>query len=96
MTRMLSMAVALVCALALSACSATLDGVGARLAASDVSLIDAALFVHRVRGVDLDPAAFEDRVVLYRAVDTVAKLRRGQITEAEAAAEIDALLAEAG
>lgn len=95
MTRMFSMAAALVCALVLSGC-ATLDGVGARLAASDVSIVDAALFVHRVRGVDLDPGSFEDRVVIYRAVDTVAKLRRGEISEAEAASEIDALLAEAG
>ena len=83
--------IAALAAASLSAC-ATLDGVGARIAASDVSIVDAAIFVHRVRGLEFDPGNFSDRVVLYRAVDTVARLRRGDITEDEAAEEVDALL----
>lgn len=80
--------------LLLQAC-ATLDGVGARLAASDISIVEAAIFVRQVAGVDLDLSSFEDRVIVYRAVDTVAGLRRGEIGEADARAEIERLIAEA-
>lgn len=82
-------------ALLMSAC-ATLDGVGARLAASDVSILETALYIQRVRTVDLDLSDFRDRAVVYRAVDSYSELKRGEITEAEFIAEIDAILENRG
>lgn len=83
--------IACLAALCLSAC-ATLDGVGARLLSSDVSILETALFIQRARGVEFDLSNFEDRAVVYRAVDSYARFRRGEITEDQFLGELDVLL----
>lgn len=90
---MLKILAAVFAALSLTACS-TLDGIGARIAASDVSIVETALFIHRVRGVDLDLSDLQDRIVVYRAVDSYSDLKSGEITEEDFIAEIDRLLEE--
>lgn len=83
-------------AVALMATSLTACATVSRLAATDVSIVEAALFVNTVSAAELNLSDFEDRLVIYASVDTVAKLRRGEITEDEARSRVLAIIEDRG
>lgn len=86
--------IALIAGLFLTACS-TLDGVGARILASDVTLFAVTQAVYVKTGVRLDLQNDREVDVIYKLADSYAAYKRGVLSEEAFAAEMSALIEEA-
>lgn len=86
--------IALIAGLSLTAC-ATIDGVGARILASDVTLFAVTQAVYAKTGVRLDLANDREVDVIYKLADSYAAYKRGDLSEEAFAAEMTALVEEA-
>lgn len=91
---MIKIIVVALSALSLAAC-ASLDGVGARLLASDAVLFATSQYVYSKTGVRLSLQDDEEVDIIYRLADSMAARERGEITEEEFAEEVSKLIAEA-